>query len=70
MIRSISPSRIVRRTESRDGKTFGRSKRATLLVVVHTIFEADDDGPTEVIRIISARPASKNERRIYENEDG
>ena len=39
--------------------TIGRSHRGKLLVVVHT-----DRGDN--IRIISARPASKRERRTYE----
>ncbi len=39
--------------------TIGRSHRGKLLVVVHT--DRDDD-----IRIISARPASRRERRTYE----
>ncbi|MFH0975381.1 MAG: BrnT family toxin [Spirochaetota bacterium] len=39
--------------------TFGLSKQGRLLVVAHT-----DDG--EIIRIISARPATRGERKIYE----
>jgi uncharacterized DUF497 family protein len=39
--------------------TFGVSERGRLLVVAHT--EAD-----EIIRIISARVASKGEKKIYE----
>ena len=41
--------------------TFGVSERGRLLVVAHT--EEDD-----TIRIISARLASKGERKIYEEE--
>ncbi len=41
--------------------TFGVSKRGRLLVVSHT--EEDD-----IIRIISARVASKGERKIYEED--
>ena len=41
--------------------TFGLSARGRLLVVSHT-----EEG--ETIRIISARAASKGERRIYEEE--
>jgi len=37
---------------------------AALLVVVHVYREDDTDGE-EIIRIISAREASKRERRIY-----
>jgi uncharacterized DUF497 family protein len=39
--------------------TFGTSMRGRLLVIAHT-----DRG--DVIRIISARPATKSERKIYE----
>src|ERR1700761_9017868 len=43
----------------------------TVLVVVHTITEIDDDGvEIEIIRIISARPAMRRERRLYEEENG
>ena len=42
--------------------TFGVSERGRLLVVAHT--ERDD-----VIRIISARLASKREHRIYEERE-
>lgn len=41
--------------------TFGVSERGRLLVVSHT--EEDD-----IIRIISARVASKGERKIYEED--
>jgi uncharacterized DUF497 family protein len=40
-------------------------------MVAHTIREEDVHGTTkEVIRIISARYASRKERRIYEDENG
>ena len=39
--------------------TFGVSSRGRLLVVAHTERE-------EAVRIISARPATKGERKIYE----
>lgn len=39
----------------------GQSRRGQLLVVAHT-----DDGHT--IRIISARPATRHERKTYEEE--
>ncbi len=40
-----------------------------ILLVVHTIREVNDDGEeTEIIRIISARPADRTERRRYEEE--
>ena len=40
-----------------------------LLLAGHTVREEDEDGQTmETIRIISARPASRKERRRYEQE--
>lgn len=40
-----------------------------ILLVVHTIREVNDNGrEIEVIRIISARPADRTERRRYEEE--
>jgi len=42
--------------------TMGSSYRRKLLVVVHT--ERDDN-----IRIISARPANRRERKLYEEKD-
>jgi len=38
-----------------------------MLMVAHTVREQDD---IEVIRIISARLASRRERRRYEQENG
>lgn len=43
--------------------TLGTAGSATLLFVVHTVFEQDDQ---EVIRIISARSATPRERKTYE----
>jgi uncharacterized protein len=40
---------------------------AGLLMVVHTIRDFEND---EIIRIISARRATKHERRRYEEQDG
>ena len=40
----------------------GRSISETLLVVVHTF--RDKDG-TEFVRVISARKATKNEKKVY-----
>jgi len=40
-----------------------------LLVVAHTVRDAEEDGqPIEIIRIISARAADRKERRRYEQE--
>jgi uncharacterized DUF497 family protein len=42
-----------------------------LLFVAHTMQEQEIDGqPTETIRIISARHATRRERRRYEQENG
>jgi uncharacterized DUF497 family protein len=49
-------------------QTFGTVVGLLLLLVVHTVRE-DDDSSAEVIRIISARPANRKERRRYEDED-
>jgi uncharacterized protein len=50
-------------------QTIGVVEGCLLLLVAHTIREEDEDGePVEVIRIISARPADRKERRRYEQE--
>lgn len=46
--------------------TIGLNPRQRLLVVVHTYIELTDD--IVAIRIVSARKATKNERRQYEQE--
>lgn len=46
--------------------TLGMSQNNQLIVVIHTF---DDSGiESATIRIISARPATKHERRQYEND--
>ena len=45
--------------------TLGLAENGTLLVVVHTFEETSDDAAE--IRLISAREATHNERRQYEN---
>jgi uncharacterized protein len=45
--------------------TLGQAENGTLLVVVHTFEETGDD--TAEIRLISAREATRSERRQYEN---
>ena len=45
--------------------TIGRTEKRRLIVAAHLHF--DDEGE-EVIRIISAREATSNERKQYENE--
>jgi len=52
-------------------QTLGMADGFSLLFVAHTIWEDNVDGhPIEVIRIISARRATKTERRRYERENG
>jgi len=50
-------------------QTLGIVNNCLLLMVAHTVsFGVDNDGSGyEVVRIISARPATKKERRLYEN---
>lgn len=51
-------------------QTIGSVGGFTLLVVAHTIRDEDETGRTiEVIRIISARPAIRKERRRYEESE-
>lgn len=45
--------------------TIGKTVKAHILVIAHLYF--DKEGK-EIIRIISARPATKHERRQYEHE--
>ena len=51
-------------------QTFGKVGNRLLMMVAHTVREEDMHGPTiEVIRIISARYASRKEQRLYEHEN-
>lgn len=51
-------------------QTFGLVEGCLLLMVAHTAREVDEHGETvEVIRIISARRASRKERHRYEDEN-
>jgi len=45
--------------------TIGRTEKRRLIVAAHLYFDHEGE---EVIRIISAREATPNERRQYENE--
>lgn len=52
-------------------RTVGLVGGFLLLVVAHTVSEEDAGGGiVEVIRIVSARRATRSERRRYENENG
>jgi uncharacterized protein len=46
-------------------QTIGMVKGIQILVVAHTVLDADDE---EVVRIISARKATPQERSIYAQE--
>jgi uncharacterized DUF497 family protein len=51
--------------------SLGLADGLVLLAVAHTVIEERDQGAAvEVIRIISARRASRKERRRYEDENG
>jgi len=45
--------------------TIGRTSLARLVVAAHLYFDAEGE---EIIRILSAREATSNERKQYENE--
>ena len=52
-------------------RTTGRSAEFTFVLVAHTLSELGDQGePVEIVRIISARRATKQERRQYEGRRG
>ncbi|MDI7775520.1 BrnT family toxin [Asticcacaulis sp. EMRT-3] len=51
-------------------QTFGIVGHFVLLVVAHTLTQTDRDGQSvEIVRIISARRATRRERQWYENEN-
>jgi uncharacterized DUF497 family protein len=51
-------------------QTYGKVGNKLLMMVAHTVQEEDANGSTiEVIRIISARYASRKEQKIYEHEN-
>jgi uncharacterized DUF497 family protein len=52
-------------------RTIGLVEGLLLVMVAHTVREEHDDGTSvEVIRIISARYATRKEKRRYEEENG
>lgn len=51
-------------------QALGQVDDAVLLLVVHTVREEEEDSAREVIRIISARKAGKEERNRYGREAG
>ena len=61
------PHRLMRLDRIENGEerwqTIGESYGSTLLLVAHTVW--DDEAGIEIIRIISARLATRNERKQY-----
>ena len=55
------------KAENADGKRLETVDGVLLLLVAHNV-EYGDEGPEETIRIISARRASRRERKSYEEE--
>jgi hypothetical protein len=52
-------------------RTYGEVNGWLLLMVAHTVREMDEQGRTiDMMRIISARHASRKERQRYEDENG
>jgi uncharacterized DUF497 family protein len=52
-------------------RTYGEVEGSLLMMVAYTVREEDPHGTTrEVIRILSARYASRKERQRYEHENG
>ena len=68
------PLRLTRQDRHEGGEerwqTIGVVYGVTILLVAHTITEEDDGGePVEHIRLISARRATRQERKRYETEN-
>lgn len=68
------PLRLTRQDRHEDGEerwqTIGVIYGVTMLLVAHTITETDEDGePVEHIHLISARRATRQERKRYETEN-
>lgn len=65
----LDPMHITRQDRIVDGEerwqTIGRMNNVLLLMVAHTVI----DGEEEIIRIISARKATRQERIEYEEAD-
>ena len=68
----FDPFQIAKPDQSHTGEqrwsTMGQAGKMALVVVIHVTFEDSNAGEMiEVIRIISARPATRHERKGYEN---
>jgi len=52
-------------------QAFGQTQDAIMLMVAHAVTESLDEAiSVETVRIISARRATRKERRRYEDQDG
>ena len=52
-------------------QAFGITADRLVLMVVHTVEEHNEDAmPTDIIRVISARRATRKERGTYEDQHG
>jgi uncharacterized protein len=65
----IDPLRLTRQDRIENGEarwqTIGMMGRHRIILVAHSFW---DDNDNEIIRIISARPVTRRERRDYENQ--
>lgn len=65
----IDPLRLARQDRIENGEarwqTIGMIGLHRIILVAHSFW---DDNDNEIIRIISARPATRRERRDYENQ--
>ena len=69
----LDPLRMTRQDRIVGGEyrwqTVGQIYDVTVILMAHTITERSEPETVDVIRIISARKATKAERKRYENED-
>jgi uncharacterized protein len=68
------PHVVMKQDRVEDGEmrwqTIGKVEGSLLLLVAHTLWEEDEFGEeVEIIRIISARSVTRNERHRYERQD-
>ena len=70
----LDPLAVTRQDRIEGGErrwqTIGMVDGMLLLLVAHTVREDEDEDVGEVIRIVSARLATRKEKRDYEQENG
>jgi uncharacterized DUF497 family protein len=70
----LDPLYVSVRDRIEDGEfrwqTIGMVEDLLLLTVAHTVREENEGTPIDIFRIISARVATRKERRRYESENG